>query len=375
MAKRVLIFGLKDPAGGVESAVMNYVRNFDRTRLVCDVVVFSDPFSLGAEIQGMGGKVICLPNRRKNYAQYRAAVSRIFEDGEYCAVWCNLSGLTNMDIPELAQKKGIPVIVAHSHTSQLAWGSPVMKYVVHAMHYYYKGKVGRYFTDFFGCSRKSAVFMFGEKYGSQAKIIPNAIDASRFRHSGETRSAVRSSLGLQEKDLVIGHVGRMCVAKNQKFLLDVFRALSQRNPGAKLLFVGDGELQESVLAYASQIGIDGQVIFTGARGDVDRLLSAMDVFFLPSVTEGFPVTLVEAQAASLPCVVSAEAVLKETDLTGHMRFVSLGDDMENWVHALEEASRDPYHDGNEIVAASEYDIHQAAGKLEQYFTGGKLETP
>lgn len=364
--KRVLVVGLKDPAGGVEAAVMNYIRSFDHRKVVCDVAVFADDFSMRSEIEAMGGKVLPIPSRRKDFSGYRAAVGRIFEENPYSALWCNFSGLTNLDIPALAKKAGVSTVIAHSHTAALAWGSPVMKYVVHALHYYNKRKVGRYFTDFWGCSRASAVFMFGKTYGSKAKIIPNAIDTRRFLRNQRVREEIRAAFGIEKDELVIGHVGRMCTAKNQIFLLDAFRAFSAKNQKAKLLFVGDGELKESVCAHASEIGMEQKVIFTGARTDVDRLLWAMDVFFLPSVTEGFPVTLVEAQAASLPCVVSSEAVLRETDLTGHMQFVSLREDMSAWVCALEAAACDRYSDGNETVAASRYDIRRASAQLIDY---------
>lgn len=372
MTKRVLIFGLKEPAGGVESAVMNYVRFFDHTKLVCDLVIFGDDFSMRSEIEAMGGKVICLPNRRKHFFDYKAALRQIFEEEIYCAVWCNFSGLTNMDIPKLAKKKGVPIIVAHSHTSMLAWGSPVMKYVVHVMHYYNKTKIEQYFTDFFTCTQKSAVFMFGEEYADKARLVPNAVDTQKFRRNADMREKLRKEFGISESQLVIGHVGRMCVAKNQLFMLDIFKKFREAHPDAVLLFVGDGELKESVLAHAEKIGVAQSVVFTGSRGDVNHLLSAMDVFLLPSVTEGLPVTVVEAQSASLPCVVSSQAVPAEIDLAGHVYFVSLEDDVCKWVSTLEKASHDAYEDGYEIVSRSQYDIRRASKELENYFIEGSI---
>ena len=187
--KKLLIYGLKDPSGGVESAVMAYVRHFDRSVITADFAVFGEDFSLAPEIEAMGGKVLYLPVRRRDPLGYRAAAEAIFRENRYDAVWCHFSGLTNIDFLINAKQYGVPLRVAHAHTASLPWGSPLMKYPVIAAHEKNKRAIGRYATHLFACSRSAAAFMYGEKNAANAKIVPTAADLSRFTVSDG--SAVR----------------------------------------------------------------------------------------------------------------------------------------------------------------------------------------
>lgn len=364
--KRVLVYGMKEPAGGVETAVMAYVRRFDPAEITVDAAVFEDNFSLKGEIEARGGKVIVLPVRRQDPKAYTSAVEKLFKENHYDAVWCNFSGLTNIDFLKLAKENGINKRIAHSHTTALAWGSPVMKYAVTALHARNKLSIEKYATDFWGCSRRSAKFMFGEKTGEKATIIPNAVDSARFSFSQKKRDSVRAEFSISPDAFVIGHVGRMCTAKNQKFLIDIFDEISEKDAAARLLFVGDGELKDDILTHAKTKKCFDKIIFTGSRTDTDRLYSAMDVFLLPSDNEGFPVTLVEAQSADLPCLVSAQAVDRDADICGNMSFFTLDTPAEKWA---EEAIRlvSAKKPSDTTVAHSNYDINTAAKMLRDYF--------
>lgn len=362
---RLLIFGLKDPAGGVESAVMSYVRHFDHDAIAADFAVFGADFSLAPEIESMGGKVLYLPVRRRDPLGYRAAAEKIFRDDRYDAVWCHFSGLTNIDFLINAKKYGVPLRAAHAHTASLPWGSPLMKYPVIAAHEKNKRVIDKYATHLFACSRSAAAFMYGEKNAAKAMIVPNAADLSRFAVS-DGKDA-RKSLGIPEDAFVAGHVGRMCVAKNQKFLIDIFAALHKINPNAVLLFVGDGELRDEVRAHAAASGCGDAVVFTGARTDLPGLYAAMDVFCLPSLTEGFPVTAVEAQACGLPCVVSAQAVEESVNISGAVRFVSLAASPEAWAKELLSAGAQGKRDCRKALEQAGFEIVSAAKKLQDFF--------
>ena len=367
---RLLIFGLKDPAGGVESAVMAYARHFDRSAITADFAVFGEDFSLAPEIASLGGQTLYMPVRRRDPLGYRAAAERIFRENRYDAVWCHFSGLTNLDFLTKAKQRGIPLRVAHAHTASLPWGSPLMKYPVIAAHEKNKRVIADHATHLFACSRRSAAFMYGEKNAAKVRIVPNAADLSRFAVS-DGKDA-REELGIPEDAFVVGHVGRMCVAKNQKFLIDIFTALHRMNPKAVLLFVGDGELHDEVHAYAAASGCRDAILFTGARNDVDRLYGAMNVFCLPSLTEGFPVTAVEAQACGLPCVVSAQAVEESVNISGAVRFVLLSASPEAWAQALLSAGAQGKRDCRQVLEQAGFEIVSAAKTLQDFFTGNTL---
>lgn len=369
---RVLVYGLKDPAGGVEQVVMEYVKSmvaqFD---ISFDFIVFSQAFSLEQEIEALGCRVIHMPVRRKDPAGYKKAMAELFENNRYCAVWGNYSGLTNIDILTLAKKHGVPVRIAHSHVSRLYWGSALMKYVVHVLHGYNKARLTRYATHYFACSRVAMELMIPQKVQPKTVFLRNAVDTARFCPDASIRQQTRSALGIAQDAVVVGHVARMCDVKNQSFLLEVMAQIAKAAPDARLLFVGDGELRDQLEEKTRQLGITDRVIFTGSRKDVPDLLRAMDVYVLTSFSEGLSVSAVEAQACGLPCVLSA-AVSGETDISGAVRFVSLEESTQDWAEAILSQATKTVENPSQKLAEHGYEITSAARKLHNMLTGENL---
>ena len=369
---RVLVYGLKDPAGGVEQVVMEYAKSMTaQFDISFDFIVFSQEFSLEKEIEGLGCRVVRLPVRRKNLSGYKKAMAALFETNQYCAVWGNYSGLTNIDILTLAKKHGVPVRIVHSHVSRLYWGSAVMKYVVHVLHAYNKSRLTRYATHYFACSRVAMEFMIPQKVQTQTVFLRNAVDTARFCPDAAIRQRTRATLGIAENAVVVGHVARMCDVKNQSFLLKIMAQIAKQAPDARLLFVGDGELRPQLEEKARQLGITDRVIFTGSRRDVPDLLRAMDVYVLTSFSEGLSVSAVEAQASGLPCVLSA-AVSEETDVSGAVRFVSLEESTQVWADAILAQAAGTADDPGHRLAEHGYEITSAARRLHNMLTGENL---
>ena len=364
---RVLITGLKEPAGGVESAVLANTERFDHQSVetdfafVCGKVPFEDR---------LHGEAFYLPNRVRHPFAYRKALKAIFDCKQYDALWCNYSGLTNIDFLKEAKRHGVPVRILHGHAARYSWGNRIMQYLVPFFHTKNQKIVDRYATDFWACSMKAARFMFGEQLAKRTRIIPNAVDTARFVDNADKGVAVRREFGIADDAVVIGHVGRMCVEKNQAFLLDIMKEIVTLDSRAVLLFVGDGELHDAVIGHAESIDIADHVIFTGSRNDIPALLAAMDVFVLPSITEAFPVTVVEAQAADLPCVVSSEAVVPEADLTNSTVFLSLTDEPSVWAKAVLDTVHVTLQNGAETLIEAGFDTVTAAKNLESFFKKG-----
>ena len=364
--KKVLIVGLKDPAGGVESAVMEQVRHLDTNEVRADFALFTENFSFEQEITERGGRVIYFPSRVTARREYKAALKAAFETEKYDAVWCNFSGLTNIDFLKEARRAGVGCRIAHAHTAQFAWGNILMKYLVPMLHYKNQRVIDKAATKLWACSPAAAEFMFGKKNLSKTEIVNNPVDTEKYVKNEAVRREVRAEFSITDEKVII-HVGRMCVAKNQKFLLDIFSQVLKLDPSARLLFVGDGELQDEIMSYAEQFSFGSSVIFTGARRDVPRLLQAADAFLLPSVTEGLPVTAVEAQAAGLCCVVSKEAVPPMTDVTGNVRFLSLADHPSVWAGEVLKATECAVSDGAERVAKGGYGLKENVERLQKVF--------
>ncbi len=361
--KRILVAGLKQPIGGVENAVLEYIRCLNPREVCVDLVVRGADDRFGQAVEPFSGRVLCMPSRVRHPKAYRRFLNELFSQNEYDAVWYHVSGLTNIDILQKAALAGVPMRVCHAHTAAYAWGNVLMRYIVPLLHCKNKRVITRYATDLWACSLSAARFMFDNE---TARIIPNAVNTSYFAFDETARATVRRQYGIGDAPLLL-HIGRMCTAKNQKFLLDIFSSVRDRNPAARLLFVGDGELSAEIHAYAKSRGLTDAVIFTGALSDVHSLYSAADVFLLPSLTEGFPVTLVEAQAAGLPCVVSREAVPQTANITGAVTYVSLQTSPREWAECILSVVGTRTENAHRMVADAGYDSAIGALEIKRFF--------
>ena len=206
--------------------------------------------------------------------------------------------------------------------------------------------------------------MFGS---APYQVLNNAIDTARYSYNPQTRHQARTALGIPDNAFVVGHVGRFAPVKNHTFLIEVFSELHQKNPNSILLLVGGGELLEAVRTDVRRRGLTDSVLFTGMREDVPDLLQAMDVFLFPSRYEGLPLTLVEAQAAGLPCIIS-DKVPGECAVTNLVEQVSLKESVAQWAERVlartEKVRRNTWE---EIVSAG-YDINGNAARLQHYYT-------
>lgn len=140
---------------------------------------------------------------------------------------------------------------------------------------------------------------------SKAAVVLNAIPLERFPLHGAQRLQARAALGLPADAPVIGCVGRLVALKNHRIVLEVLPAMLRQWPDLRFALIGSGALEPALRAQAESLGVSGQVVFAGARADVAQLLPALDVFLLPSLTEGLSIALLEAAAAALPIVATA----------------------------------------------------------------------
>ena len=228
--------------------------------------------------------------------------------------------------------------------------------------YLYDNLISRYANVLWACSMESAKWAC-PAMDLPCEVIPNAIDAQMFRFSEQVRREVREQYGLEDC-LVVGHVGRLQYQKNQTFLLDAFRHLHEREEKARLVLVGDGPDLTELEAKAVTLGIEREVLFLGNRDDVNRLLQAFDLFVMPSHFEGFGMAALEAQAAGLPCLLSA-SVPRETKLTRNVEFIP-AEDPAIWAeHMLNMLERHEIRrDEAQTIADAGYDIGTAAQRLE-----------
>ena len=348
--------------GGLETMLMNYYRNMDRTKVQFDFLVHrQNRAAYDDEIEALGGKIHRLPVLVPWSRSYQTALNGFFASHpEYQIVHVHQDCLSSV-ILKAAQKHGVSVRIGHSHSSSQ---DKDLKYFIKL---FYKQFIPKYATNLFACGKQAGDWMFG---GADYQIVNNAIDAPAYRFDPEVSRSVRASLALGEDAWVIGHVGRFSWPKNHSFLVDIFAQIHQKKPNARLLLVGEGDLRPQIQEKVRELGLEDVVIFTGIRKDVPNLMQAMDVFLFPSLYEGVPVTMVEAQAAGLPCYISDKVPI-ECKMTRLVCQISLDKSADEW--AAEIIAQPNLRDKETVpqIQRAGYDIQSNAQWLQNFYMGAK----
>lgn len=357
MAVRVLqVLDKISVDSGVSSMVMSYYKRLDHSRVTFDFMLNEDTDeATRAFIEGKGSRIYIMPALKvKNLLRYVMALKSFYSKTSYRIVHGHVP---NSAVFYLGMAKHVPCKIIHSHSTRLSdvfWKQSRNWILTRFL----KQVANRYAA----CSEEAAVFLFGSN--EKVAIFNNAIDVQRFSFRCEKRKCIRQSLGLAD-ELLIGHVGRFCAAKNHRFILSVFNEVYQTNKNARLLLIGDGELKQEMMRRAEALGIGDVVFFLGAIENVGEYMSAMDVFILPSLFEGLGLVGVEAQAAGLS-VLASERVPKMMDVIGNVQFLRL--DRQLWVNQLLsiEFKDDRLEEGSK-VQGSRYDMDTQIEELHRYY--------
>lgn len=355
--------------GGIENFVMNIYRNIDREKVQFDFLChYGREAAFNDEIRAMGGRIYEMPAIRDEthvyywkLFEYIGALNKFFkEHKEYKIIHGQMTNTASIYMP-IAKRHGVTTRIAHSHNSH---GKVGMLGVVTDI---LKKPVFRYATDLFACSEAAAKYFYPESYikAGKVKIVPNAVDAGRFRFNPEKRKQMRAEFGVGDK-LVIGCVGRFRTEKNQGFLLGVLKEALLLESNTVLLFAGDGPLEDDVKKKAVEMGIADKCIFLGMRSDIPDVMQAMDVLAMPSLFEGLPVTGIEAQAGGLP-IIASSGIPEEMNAINMVEFVALDAGEKVWADKLIENAKNTRVDTLETIKAAGYDIHTLIPWLQEFY--------
>ena len=350
--------------GGIQAFIMNVYRAIDRNQVQFDFLLqrrFNNDYE--REIEELGGKIFVIPSRREGILKSRNALKRFFdENSEYRAVHMHISSLSYITPLRIAQNHGVPVRIVHSHSTR----APGNKLHV-LFHRINQSVIGRVATDLYACSELAADWFYGKgTLYQRAVIVPNGIICTQYAYNPETREKYRNELCWNGKT-VLGHVGRFGPPKNHSYLIDIFHEYSKVDGNAVLALVGDGNLREEAERKVQQLGLQDKVLFLGNRSDVPQLLQAMDLFLLPSLYEGFPVSLVEAQASGLSCLTS-ETVTHSSDLTGRVTFHPIDQPASEWVQPIIRALENNRNlEAIKAIREKGFDIAQIAQELQEKY--------
>lgn len=352
--------------GGIQAFLMNLYRNIDRSKIQFDFLINDLPVGdFENEILALGGKIYRVTPRKKSVTRNKRDLLRFFsEHKEYKCVHFHCSNLSYIEPLVAAKKCGVPVRIMHSHSTNLP-----NRLVHKLLHRINKAKLKNIVTHYYACSDLAGKWLYGGTIGeSNTIIIQNGIKTAEYKFDRQKREEYRKKLGVESKR-VFGNVGRLCEAKNHDFLIDVFYALKKKLPDSKLVLVGDGELRSAVQDKISAMGLTDDVLMLGARRDVPAILQALDVVIMPSKWEGFPVSLIEEQAAGLPCYVS-DSITRQAKINTNVSYLPLSAGAEQWAAAIfENAELQTRIENTDAVIKAGFDISNTIKILEEVYFG------
>ncbi len=360
--------------GGAESWLVQMMRSIDRSRYQMDFLVHTTELcAYDDEIKALGGKIIpCLhPSRPWIYAKNLRKA--LIENGPYDIVHSHVHHFSGL-VLKVARQAGVPVRIAHSHNdrSSAETGSSAIRRAYLGL---MKSWIVKNATHGLAVSDVAGKDLFDGSWdldGRWEKMLLG-IDLRPFGEKVD-RAEIRAEFGLSKDIFIVGHVGRFAVQKNHAFLLDIASETIKRDPQVRFLLVGDGLLRAEMEKKAAALGLEKKVVFTGLRSDAPRLmLGAMDAFILPSLHEGLPLVLMEAQAAGLPCILS-DVIAEESDFVKPlMHRLSLSQPASEWAESILEIKKSP-----RIVTRSEalaevgrcpVNIARSIARLEAVYAG------
>lgn len=370
VVKRVLHYVGIMNRGGMETLIMNLYRNIDPSEFQFDFATHTDQKGdYDDEIHERGGKIYSFPQFRKDPRKYRISWRKFFwkHAGEYEVFHFHTNSLANIVALEEAQKAKIPIRIVHSHSAWANKGS--LQFLNNVLQRIHQAKIPKLATHLLACSSEAAQWLYGGMTVKKTKVIlfKNGIDCDKFSFDESTRRETRQSLGVNDNEILVGHIGKFIPVKNHIFLLSVINQMVKINKNVRCLLVGDGELKKQIVEKADILKLNDKVKFLGVRSDIPKLLMAMDVYIMPSLYEGLPVSVVEVQAAGLSALLS-DKISKEVKLKGNVYFASLNLAPEKWAEIALSISRVRNVDNSPIRDAG-FDIKLAAEEYLKIISG------
>ena len=338
--KVLQVFDSLEISGGVQSVVMNTYRKIDKRLVQFDFAVYDAPESNSyqPEIEEAGGTVIPVKGLAEAGIKgfYRQFV-QLLSERKYDAVHAHNIHHNGL-ILKAAKKAGVPIRISHSHQS---YDERNTSFVRRLLANYLKVMNLHVATRKIACSDLAGEFLYGK---ASFEFLPNSIEL-KFYENLPTKMELRKSYSIENDVKVLLHIGRFMPQKNQLFLVGIMKLLEYEN--AILLIAGDGPYKETVLDAFHQNGLDDKVKYLGLRKDIPKLMRMADLLLLPSIYEGLPVVVIEAQAAGCMSLLS-DKITKQAALgVGLVKYFGI-DDAKLWADEISSSQRTKEPDISEI---------------------------
>ncbi|MBG9981854.1 glycosyltransferase family 1 protein [Aerococcaceae bacterium DSM 111020] len=350
--------------GGVETQLMNIYRNIDKDKVQFDFLVTKGEQGVfDDEIRSLGGKIYYLPKLSEvGILKYIQSIFTFFRDHHYSIVHSHVNAMSGLFLT-IAKYYNVPVRISQSHSApDKSFKNFFVSIVEKTIKNFMKFLVRKNATHYWAVGHKAGRWLFGN---NDYTLVPNSKSAKLLEYDTEKRLAKRSELEIPEDSYVLGHVGNFSNVKNHKFLIEVFYEFQKDYPNSYLCLVGDGPLRDELEQQINQLNISEHVLILGVRNDVYDLLNIFDLFVFPSFYEGMPNVIIEAQANSLPSLIS-DGISREIDFNLNLvNFLSLDKSANEWAQKAE----DLINSERNIVSnfPDEYNLEKQVQWIENYY--------
>lgn len=359
--KRIAIWGHSGGYGGIERMIYNFYKYMDKSNIQYDFLV---PHNYGKiafedEILSMGGRVFrILYSEGESTIKARRCWKQYFKENPE-VIGIHVHTYFPYTFPlKMAKKAGISIRIFHAHGSgeQLENQSIISKIKTRIV----KKDMDKYPSKYVACGELAAKSLFGEK---DYTWIKNGIEVSKFAFDEEKRATIRSKYNIKDDDILVGQIGHLSNLKQPLFTIEVVEKALKKNNNIKLFLIGDGPLFKEVEKTIEEKGLKNNVFLLGSMADVSDYYQAIDCLTLPSLQEGFPVVLVEAQTAGVKCLIS-DNVTNQAVQTDLCEMIDINN-KEKWVNRIIDFqpanNREEYKN---IILSKGFDISDVVKEIE-----------
>lgn len=319
--------------GGISAFIRNKAEVFKNKKVPFDVITFDTVSpSFNNLIEATGGKVYKVDNpKQKGFRLFFKQVDQIMKKlPKETLIHSHVYGMVALPFYAIARKNRLKRFVIHAHTA-----APSLRN--NAFQEKRKKWINRKISkEKLSCGLKASNNIFGEsEIGKQSIVhIPNSINYTEFSKQRNQVELKKEILGVEDDRLIIGSIARFRELKNHHFMIEVIEELKKLDVPFLWFFAGDGLLREEIENLVKEKGLSDYVAFLGFREDIPNLFEIMDIFALPSLNEGLPTVVIEAQATSTTAYVS-DTVTHECDLgLGLVEYLSIKD-KNQWVKQIQ----------------------------------------
>ncbi len=367
--KKILIgYLIGENNSGIDKYILAIVNFFNKKNFEVGVLSSNSNIDVNYFENKYKIKIYIIHNLTHPILQFKE-IRNIIRQNNYKITYYNISDCSNIMGILASFFCKIKFRIVHSHSSSMN-GKTLKKKILYIFHLIFKQFIEYLCNIYLACSKEAAEWMYNKRIFANKEIVYifNYIDVKKFLYNAQCREKVRAKYLWNDK-IILGHIGNFTETKNHNFVIEIFKQFIQINPNSILILIGDGNLRSKIEKKVTENGLKDKVVFFGIRNDVNLLLQGMDIFLLPSISEGLPISVIEAQVAGVDCFVS-DTISKESCISSSCHFLSLSKDAQYWAQYIKNNIQ--YRKNYDEKNFYKYDKSQLDIKLSMILKNNKI---